>query len=219
MYNNYYAEEYLIHFGTKGMKWGVRRYQNKDGSLTDAGKKRLSNELVKEYKREYSSAQPGRVGDIYKNKLKDEVKKVITDDDKTRIADAKKKFLSAMDEVDKAEAELDKIATKYGKEYYDAEMKRNPDYYTTERSQDKLFEYAVYDYGFDKARKSRPDLAEAERAGDKYWDEYRNECKKVSDKILGSYGDTKLHESKYYSLTIKDTVGDIVSSMDRNNWE
>lgn len=31
---------YLSHHGTKGMKWGVRRYQNKDGSLTPAGKKR-----------------------------------------------------------------------------------------------------------------------------------------------------------------------------------
>lgn len=30
----------LTHWGILGMKWGVRRYQNKDGSLTPAGKKR-----------------------------------------------------------------------------------------------------------------------------------------------------------------------------------
>ena len=35
----------LLHWGTKGMKWGVRRYQNKDGSLTPAGKKRYNAEM------------------------------------------------------------------------------------------------------------------------------------------------------------------------------
>lgn len=33
----------LYHHGIKGMKWGVRRYQNKDGSLTSAGRKRKSD--------------------------------------------------------------------------------------------------------------------------------------------------------------------------------
>lgn len=34
----------LKHWGVKGMKWGVRRYQNADGSLTAAGKKRYNKD-------------------------------------------------------------------------------------------------------------------------------------------------------------------------------
>lgn len=33
-------DEYLMHYGVKGMKWGVRRYRNEDGSYTEEGKKR-----------------------------------------------------------------------------------------------------------------------------------------------------------------------------------
>lgn len=39
----------LIHYGTKGMRWGIRRYQNKDGSYTLLGKKRRK-ELTPEEK-------------------------------------------------------------------------------------------------------------------------------------------------------------------------
>lgn len=37
-------DDYLAHYGIKGMKWGVRRFQNADGSLTAAGKKRYGSE-------------------------------------------------------------------------------------------------------------------------------------------------------------------------------
>ena len=37
----------LYHYGVKGMKWGVRRYQNYDGSYTRAGVKRFNESLAK----------------------------------------------------------------------------------------------------------------------------------------------------------------------------
>lgn len=32
------SDDSLEHFGIKGQKWGVRRFENPDGSLTEAGK-------------------------------------------------------------------------------------------------------------------------------------------------------------------------------------
>lgn len=46
MYNtNYYEVPYLAHHGILGMKWGIRRYQNRDGSLTKKGKRHRQEAL------------------------------------------------------------------------------------------------------------------------------------------------------------------------------
>ena len=44
MVNAYLEIRELYHHGIKGQKWGVRRYQNEDGTLTDEGKERYGAE-------------------------------------------------------------------------------------------------------------------------------------------------------------------------------
>ena len=44
---SFISDEELCHYGIKGMRWGLRRYQNPDGSLTPAGQKRLEKADIK----------------------------------------------------------------------------------------------------------------------------------------------------------------------------
>lgn len=58
---------YIKHHGIKGMKWNVRRFQNKDGSLTPAGKKRYNKDAT------WDGPLP-TLGEVAKMKKEDPVK-------------------------------------------------------------------------------------------------------------------------------------------------
>ncbi|MBR6287817.1 MAG: hypothetical protein IKR19_00560 [Acholeplasmatales bacterium] len=70
-YSDMEIGEYLAHHGIKGQKWGIRRYQNEDGSLTAEGKKRygvngdgqMSKEGKKLYKQDVKATRREIAGD------------------------------------------------------------------------------------------------------------------------------------------------------------
>lgn len=113
-----YEENILSHHGIKGQKWGVRRFQNADGTLTDRGRKRYNKAVYKEV-----ITRTGLGRSVVKGKLMSEV----VDD----IRPSYKKFKSSIDglasEVEKIKnsesykKELNKIKTKAKKDFVEIE--------------------------------------------------------------------------------------------------
>ena len=70
----------LYHWGIKGMHWGVRRYQNKDGSLTPAGRKRYSeddnNNRSSDSTNESSSSARRSVSDMSDAELRERINRL-----------------------------------------------------------------------------------------------------------------------------------------------
>lgn len=105
--------DYLAHYGVKGMKWGVRRYQKKDGSLTPTGKKRYKNY-------EYT-------GDKEKDKFFESAaslyEKKITSPSNKRRNELYEKLYKNGDLSDKEFKELDELDRKINSEFWDGARK------------------------------------------------------------------------------------------------
>lgn len=77
-----YDYDELQHHGTKGMKWGVRRYQNKDGSLTAAGRVRYGAAKVGEAAKKVGSyVKAKRAEKVRKERAKITSSRKLTDDE------------------------------------------------------------------------------------------------------------------------------------------
>lgn len=65
MWQYNYTDDYICHYGIKGMRWGVRRYQNEDGSLTPAGIKRYATKGYAEDAYKQNKSVAGKLYDKY----------------------------------------------------------------------------------------------------------------------------------------------------------
>ena len=138
--NGYFIQEgnYLMHHGVLGMKWGVRRYQNADGSLTAAGRKRYNKQEAKEnYKKAKADIKKEQriVNNRYKKRLLAGGDEILSDQKRIRELKAEKKLAKADYKVAKGK----NPTAAYGKLAYKVGLRGSPEYH-----KDFLYSEAIY---------------------------------------------------------------------------
>lgn len=105
-----YTEDELYHWGIKGQKWGFRRFQNKDGSLTPAGRERYGvgnrtgESVVKSVLASTSSPKKKSVSDYSDEELASMIRRKQQEKQLQDLLDAEERRVAAM--VPKSAAEM-----------------------------------------------------------------------------------------------------------------
>lgn len=189
----------LYHYGIPGMQWGKRRFQNKDGSLTEAGKRR------------YAKSARGHIrskeGDV-KGFLKEGVSQAFAPQDRVRLKASYKKLLDDLGDADNAKTKLKSITYEKTQKKFDEEVANNPDMYKgilKGKARDKL-RSRLSEEAMQSARDENPDLVRRIDAGSNATKAWNNVCRDATDKLLGQYGNQKVR------MFSSETVGDVLSS-------
>lgn len=191
----------LYHYGIKGMKWGIRRYQNKDGSLTNAGKKRLAKNVQK-------SAKGKTRSDAY-NALKSE----------GHIQDAIKatrklhhEYSSLADKADRDYESQYKKAHEKAKRYIDKHWNDGtyPDYAKKEPGNRY---YDTWMEGLEDEFYQQSPAKASMKAAEAAWDRYHAQLTQTVDSLVGQYGNRKVSVlNETYGTTDQSSVRDLVTS-------
>ena len=113
--NDYLTLKELYHWGIKGQKWGIRRYQNEDGTLTEAGMRRYKD-----------NPQLKEIDDIKINRERN-------------LKKAYDSFMKDMDEFKRSGRENDAKAIIERSKLYDSQVAQIKDQYKTQITQAKIF--------------------------------------------------------------------------------
>ena len=81
----YYSSDVLYHHGILGQKWGIRRFQNSDGTYTEAGKKRRRDESYSDDYKKYESLKKKSVKEMSNAELKEFNKRAQLEQDYHRL--------------------------------------------------------------------------------------------------------------------------------------
>lgn len=227
----------LYHYGVKNMHWGVRRWQNEDGSYKPGGaehyytpSKRQQKKNYKELKRSINKDLLG--GDKFQKVIDKKAAKIITDERYQKINDKYKQWSEVADKVQDFEdtplyQELEEKAEKNVKNYF----KNNTDDPMVQRAMEdaaeygfpleehryyrKTLEYEMHDSDLrdEYDKKYMKQFGEAAAKEEKAWNEYNQEVSSVVKDMIGKYSDKKINSNWTYGDAAEMAVGSYLNKI------
>lgn len=219
MMNNTGGYGELKHHGILGQKWGIRRFQNADGSLTAAGRERYGSSGVSDKDRKkltkMIAARPRDVESIKKLPFIQNAAKQLHKEG-NKAAEASKEFDGVRDELDNYIFDNEKRYEKWLNKAVDNYMRdENPD--EKYGSREDIYNWFKYDDGDQNERgtietylrESKEPMAkkylDAENKSASAYSELRKKADSVANDILGDGPDTNMNKF-WTSVFIQDAA-------------
>lgn len=192
--------DWMAHYGIPGMKWGKRRFQNKDGSLTPAGQKRYAKIARKHIRK--SKGDP-------KAFLKEGVSETFGPGERVKMKAAYNKMVDLIGDANNAKTRLDALTEAKADTRYHEEVAKNPDVYQgfMTGSARKELRNRVAAEAAKATRSDNPDLVRRIEDGKLSVRTWNNMCREATDTLVGKYGNKKVR------MFSKETVGETLSNM------
>ena len=209
-----YEQHYLKHYGVKGMKWGVRRYQNEDGTLTALGKERYYTE--DEQRKTYERARNFVVKEGYGNSLKITGDKDLEDaasflKEQSKIVHRKyseyaESCATDIDDMPNKRDFINEVKKRLDRDFGSPYQVDDPEFLWIDAwdTIDDIVESGKFES--QQTKQARQNLAESV-------EQYRSNLKTVADSIVGKYGNQPVSyvekgflSRKKITSTYKDAV-------------